>query len=127
YAIVGTPDAGAVVSNVDRRADRTWRLSSARGNRNRRFYGDLSRNSEQLKGFVTRPFGLSAAVSGTSARTLLLLTQRPRISDRPSMEDDMLYWALVFFIIAIIAAFFGFGGVATTAASIAQILFFVFL
>jgi uncharacterized membrane protein YtjA (UPF0391 family) len=43
------------------------------------------------------------------------------------MEDDMLYWALVFFIIAIVAAFFGFGGVATTAASIAQILFFVFL
>ena len=33
----------------------------------------------------------------------------------------MLYWALVFFIIAIIAAFFGFGGVATTAASIALI------
>jgi len=31
------------------------------------------------------------------------------------MEDDMLYWALVFFIIAIIAAFFGFGGIATTA------------
>src|SRR5207302_8599898 len=88
---------------------------------------DLSRNSEQLKGFVTRPFGVSAAVSGTSARTLLLLTQRPRISDRPSMEDDILYWALVFFIIAIIAAFFGFGGVATTVASIAQILFFVFL
>ena len=39
----------------------------------------------------------------------------------------MLYWALVFFIIAIVAAFFGFGGVATTAASIAQILFFCVL
>jgi uncharacterized membrane protein YtjA (UPF0391 family) len=70
---------------------------------------------------------LTAAASGTGARTALLSTQRPRISDRPALEDDMLYWALVFFIIAIVAAFFGFGGVATTAASIAQILFFVFL
>jgi uncharacterized membrane protein YtjA (UPF0391 family) len=43
------------------------------------------------------------------------------------MEDDMLYWALVFFIIALVAAVFGFGGIATTAASIGQILFFVFL
>src|SRR6516225_7630730 len=46
---------------------------------------------------------------------------------RPPMEDDMLYWALVFFIIAIVAAVFGFGGIAATASSIAQILFFVFL
>jgi uncharacterized membrane protein YtjA (UPF0391 family) len=45
----------------------------------------------------------------------------------PPMEGDMLYWALVFFIIAIIAAVFGFGGIAATASSIAQILFFVFL
>jgi uncharacterized membrane protein YtjA (UPF0391 family) len=39
----------------------------------------------------------------------------------------MLYYALVFFIIAMIAAVFGFGGVATGAASIAQILFWTFL
>jgi hypothetical protein len=37
------------------------------------FRWDLLRNSEQLEGFVTRPFGLSAAASGTSARTALLL------------------------------------------------------
>jgi uncharacterized membrane protein YtjA (UPF0391 family) len=43
------------------------------------------------------------------------------------MEDDMLYWALIFFIIAIVAAFFGFGRIATTAAGVAQVLFFVFL
>ena len=40
---------------------------------------------------------------------------------------DMLYWALVFFIIAVIAAIFGFGGIAAGAATIAQILFFIFL
>jgi uncharacterized membrane protein YtjA (UPF0391 family) len=39
----------------------------------------------------------------------------------------MLGWALTFFIVAIIAAVFGFGGIATGAAGIAQVLFFVFL
>jgi len=39
----------------------------------------------------------------------------------------MLYWALVFFLIAIVAGFLVFGGFATAASSIAQILFFVFL
>ena len=39
----------------------------------------------------------------------------------------MLSWALVFFIIAIIAAVFGFGGIAAGAVEIAKILFFVFL
>lgn len=39
----------------------------------------------------------------------------------------MLYWALVFFLIAIAAAVFGFGGIASGAAAIAQILFWVFL
>jgi uncharacterized membrane protein YtjA (UPF0391 family) len=39
----------------------------------------------------------------------------------------MLYWAAVFFIIAIIAAVFGFGNVAAGASSIAMILFWVFL
>jgi len=45
-----------------------------------------------------------------------------------SVEDDsMLYWAAVFFVIALAAAFFGFGGIAASAAGIAKILFFVFL
>lgn len=39
----------------------------------------------------------------------------------------MLYYALVFFVIAIIAALFGFGGIAAGAVEIAKILFFVFL
>ena len=39
----------------------------------------------------------------------------------------MLYWAIVFFIIALIAGIFGFGGIAATSAGIAQILFFIFL
>ncbi len=39
----------------------------------------------------------------------------------------MLHWALVFLVIALIAAVFGFGGVYVAAAGIAKILFFVFL
>ena len=40
---------------------------------------------------------------------------------------NMLRWAAGFFVIAIIAAIFGFGGIATGAADIARVLFFVFL
>jgi uncharacterized membrane protein YtjA (UPF0391 family) len=39
----------------------------------------------------------------------------------------MLYWALAFFVVALIAAPFGFFGIAAGAASIARILFFVFI
>ena len=39
----------------------------------------------------------------------------------------MLYWAAVFFIIAVMAGIFGFGGFAAASSSIAQILFFVFI
>ena len=39
----------------------------------------------------------------------------------------MLYWALVFLVVAIIAGLFGFGGIASASAGIAQTLFFVFL
>lgn len=39
----------------------------------------------------------------------------------------MLYWAAVFFVIASIAAVFGFGGIASGAATIAQFLFVLFL
>ncbi len=39
----------------------------------------------------------------------------------------MLSWALAFFILAIIAGFLGFGGIAFAAAGIAKILFFLFV
>lgn len=39
----------------------------------------------------------------------------------------MLYWAAVFFVIALISAVVGFGGIAASAAGVAKILFFVFL
>lgn len=39
----------------------------------------------------------------------------------------MLRWAVIFLVIALVAALFGFGGIASGAASIAMILFWVFL
>ena len=39
----------------------------------------------------------------------------------------MLTWSLAFFVLAMIAAVFGFGGTATGAAETAQILFLLFL
>ena len=39
----------------------------------------------------------------------------------------MLHYAVVFFVVAIIAAVFGFGGIAASAAGVAKILFFVAL
>ncbi len=42
-------------------------------------------------------------------------------------EKVMLHYAIVFFVIAIIAAVFGFTGIAAGAAEIAKILFYIFL
>ncbi len=39
----------------------------------------------------------------------------------------MLYWTILFFIVAIVAAVFGFGGIASASAGIAQVLFFIFV
>lgn len=39
----------------------------------------------------------------------------------------MLYWALVFLVISLIAALFGFTGIAVAFAGIAKVLFFIFV
>ena len=39
----------------------------------------------------------------------------------------MLRYSLLFFVIAIVAAFFGFGGIAGEATGIAKVLFFIFV
>jgi uncharacterized membrane protein YtjA (UPF0391 family) len=40
---------------------------------------------------------------------------------------NMLRWAVIFFVIALIAAVFGFLGIASAAVSIARVLFYIFL
>jgi uncharacterized membrane protein YtjA (UPF0391 family) len=49
------------------------------------------------------------------------------VSANQLQEFAMLYYAVVFFIIALVAALFGFGGIAAGAVGIAKVLFFVFL
>jgi uncharacterized membrane protein YtjA (UPF0391 family) len=68
-----------------------------------------------------------------AAADRLFSLRRTAILRRPCQQQDktrganMLHYAVVFFVIALIAAFFGFGGIAVGAASIAKILFVVFL
>jgi uncharacterized membrane protein YtjA (UPF0391 family) len=54
-------------------------------------------------------------------------TRRLLLKIRSFRGAHMLHYAAVFFVIALIAAFFGFGGIAVGAAGIAKILFIVFL
>jgi len=42
-------------------------------------------------------------------------------------ETAMLRWSLIFLVVAIVAAVFGFGGIAASAVGIARILFTVFV
>src|SRR5215469_13558820 len=42
-------------------------------------------------------------------------------------RGSMLYWAVVFFVVAVIAAVLGFSGIALAAAGVAKILFVIFL
>ena len=39
----------------------------------------------------------------------------------------LLHWAVIFFVVAIVAAIFGFGDIAAAATDIARILFFIFI
>jgi len=58
-----------------------------------------------------------------------VLARKSGLSDhtRFAGRKHMLYYAVVFFVIALLAAVFGFGGIAAGAAGIAKILFIVFL
>ncbi|TCZ59897.1 DUF1328 domain-containing protein [Roseicella aquatilis] len=39
----------------------------------------------------------------------------------------MLYWTLIFLVVALVAGLFGFGGIASASAGIAKVLFAIFL
>lgn len=52
-----------------------------------------------------------------------MMRQTPTLQPRPTM----LTWAFVFFVLALLAGFLGFGGIAFAAAGIAKLLFFLFV
>ena len=49
----------------------------------------------------------------------------PDLSD--SEDSIMLRWALIFFVVALLAAVLGFTGIAIAAAGVAKILFYIFV
>jgi len=57
----------------------------------------------------------------------VLLRHHSNRAKRVTKDLAMLYWAAVFFVIALLAAVFGFGGIAASAVGVAKVLFFVFL
>lgn len=66
------------------------------------------------------PFELKHASSGGHAAA-----KTQPFANTP--EEIMLWWALVFFVIAIVAAIFGFAGIASAVASVAQVIFYIAL
>lgn len=78
------------------------------------FGGQVSRRAER-----DLQFGIVVA------HTLHRVEENARFT-REEIER-MLYWTLMFFVIAIVAGLLGFSGIAGGAAWIAQVLFFVFL
>jgi uncharacterized membrane protein YtjA (UPF0391 family) len=72
--------------------------------------------------------GCQALDQAVAPYTRTLLIESPRLSLRASEKGTpMLRYAVIFFIIALVAALFGFGGIAGTAAGIAKILFYIFI
>jgi uncharacterized membrane protein YtjA (UPF0391 family) len=63
--------------------------------------------------------------AGAAADRLVLSDQPSRHG--PCVTRAMLKWALIFFVISLIAGYFGFTGVASTTRSIAKVLFFIAL
>jgi uncharacterized membrane protein YtjA (UPF0391 family) len=87
-------------------------------------FANLTRRSDQFRRFGT----LVAIVQRRRSIFQLKIGQLSELPAPVYLEGTvMLYWAAVFFVIALIAAVFGFGGIAVGAAEIAKIIFFVFL
>jgi uncharacterized membrane protein YtjA (UPF0391 family) len=60
--------------------------------------------------------------------TLLVVRAKSRRTPNQKKEGMiMLRWAVIFLVIALVAALFGFTGIASAAAGIAKFLFFLFL
>lgn len=66
------------------------------------------------------------SASATAAKTVLALFAAP-VGTPLAPRDSMLKWAIIFFVISVLAGFFGFTGVASTTRTIAKWLFFIAL
>jgi uncharacterized membrane protein YtjA (UPF0391 family) len=82
--------------------------------------------SNSLISVELRIFTARRAAKYTSKRIFARAMGSYSHSAKPK-EGEMLYWTLVFLVIAIIAGVLGFTGVAVAAAGIAKLLFVIFL
>jgi uncharacterized membrane protein YtjA (UPF0391 family) len=83
-------------------------------------------------GLIVGRFGWNPGIDCLSkirARVQPMMKPEPasRQTDQSVRSRAMLYWAMVFLVLAIVAAVFGFGGIAAAATTIAKVLFLVFL
>jgi uncharacterized membrane protein YtjA (UPF0391 family) len=62
---------------------------------------------------------------GTAKLGFALIQRHRRVPTHHLRGNVMLGWAITFLIIALVAAVFGFGGIAGTAVEIAKLIFFV--
>jgi len=75
------------------------------------YRGHCRRRAQWMhRGAKPQPSMIQAALGGAAPR-----------------EPTMLHYAVVFFVIALVAALFGFGGIAAGAVGIAKVLFFIFI
>jgi uncharacterized membrane protein YtjA (UPF0391 family) len=82
----------------------------------------------QLESFKTNRVNRDSESSQIFLRWSTIQAPEKSLSfDSGQKGGRMLRWALAFFIVAIIAALFGFTGIAVASAGIAKILFVVFL
>jgi uncharacterized membrane protein YtjA (UPF0391 family) len=72
------------------------------------------------------PASVARFSAARSAQTRARLwPMRDRAKERAMNFGNMLYWALIFLVIAIVAGVLGFGGVAGTASEVAHVLFWI--
>ena len=85
------------------------------------------RSEEESTQMKQAEAGRAAAREGFAAAGQTRCTKTALNAHSTPKGVAMLRYAAIFFVIALIAALFGFGGIAVGAAEIAKILFFVFL
>jgi uncharacterized membrane protein YtjA (UPF0391 family) len=69
----------------------------------------------------------SIAVRGTFACVPVFSPLRSVFPEMKERNALMLYWALVFLLISLVAALFGFSGIAAVFGGFAQLLFYIFI
>jgi uncharacterized membrane protein YtjA (UPF0391 family) len=97
---------------------RTWRTRAA------------NKNAAAVTANVKARLCPTTRTTGTIFAPLSFIPPSVRLAERHEKEGVMsalLKWAAVFFVISLIAALFGFGGIAEGAADAARVLFFLFL